>query len=61
MDRLLESIRRVLWVSYHADGRWVCQVHRRHGQRYEVCGSEIRSIRLAPTTRAMYFCTSCQR
>ena len=61
MDRLLESIRRVLWASYHAGGRWVCQVYHRHGQRCEVCGSVIRSVRLAPSKRATYFCPSCQR
>lgn len=61
MDRLLESIRRVLWASYHAGGRWVCQVYHRNGQRCEVCGSVIRSIRLAPSKRATYFCPSCQR
>ena len=61
MDRLMESIPRVLWASYHAGGRWVCQVYHRYGQRCDVCGSVIRSVRLAPSKRATYFCPSCQR
>jgi endonuclease-8 len=61
MDRLLESIRSVLWKSYDTGGRWECRVYHRHGHRCETCGSVIRSIRLAPSKRATYFCPSCQR
>ena len=61
LDRLLESIRRVLWASYDVGGRWVCRVYHRSGQRCEGCGSVIRSVRLAPSKRSTYFCPSCQR
>jgi endonuclease VIII len=61
MGRLLEAIHGVLWASYHAGGRWVCQVYRRQGQRCRICDSAIRSIRLAPSERATYFCPRCQR
>lgn len=60
-DRLLESIHRVLWASYHVGGRWICQVYRRQGQRCKICNSVIRSVRLAPSKRATYFCPRCQR
>jgi endonuclease VIII len=60
-DRLLESIRQVLWASYHAGGRWVCQVYRRQGQRCKICNSVIRMVKLAPSKRATYYCTRCQR
>lgn len=60
LDRLLESIRRVLWKSYADGGRWDCRVYRRHGTRCIVCGSLIRSTRLPPSQRATYYCPSCQ-
>ena len=61
MDRLLESIPKVLWASYHAGGRWVCEVYRHVGQRCKICNSVIRMVRLAPSKRATYFCPRCQR
>ncbi|MDY0170552.1 MAG: zinc finger domain-containing protein [Thermoguttaceae bacterium] len=61
MDRLAKAIPKVLWASYHAGGRWVCQVYRRHGQKCEVCGRLVRLVRLPPSKRATYFCPSCQR
>ncbi|TVS10317.1 MAG: hypothetical protein EA424_25610, partial [Planctomycetaceae bacterium] len=48
-DRLLESIRQVLWASYHADGRWVCQAYHRQSQRCKICNSVIRMVKLAPS------------
>jgi formamidopyrimidine-DNA glycosylase len=60
IERLLEAISTVLWDSYNQGGRWTHHVYQRRGQRCETCGTSIRSMSLAPSKRATYFCPKCQ-
>lgn len=60
IERLLEAISTVLWDSYNQGGRWTHHVYHRRGQRCEICGTAIRSMSLAPSKRATYFCPKCQ-
>lgn len=54
------AAREVMWESYHRGGRWEHRVYQRTGHPCGVCRAEIRSARLAPSRRALYYCPQCQ-
>lgn len=58
---IAQAAQRVMRESYDAGGRWVHRVHQRAGTPCPACGATIRSVRLAPSRRALFYCPRCQR
>ena len=60
MDALLAAIHQVLWRSYNAGGRWLCEVYQKQGRPCGRCGAAIRRLTTPPSNRATFYCPACQ-
>jgi len=61
LQRLGLAVHAVMWESYRRGGRWTHRVYRKQAQPCPRCGGTIRLLRLAPSRRSTYYCTSCQK
>lgn len=57
---VVRASREIVWESYRRGGRWEHRVYQRAGQPCGACRVPIRSARMAPSGRAVFFCPQCQ-
>lgn len=60
LAELVTALHSVMWESYRNRGRWVHRVYRKHGGTCPRCRGPIRSLRLPPSRRRIWFCPACQ-
>jgi formamidopyrimidine-DNA glycosylase len=57
---VVTAAREVMRESYQRGGRWESRVYQRTTEPCGLCRTPIRSVRLAPSRRMLFYCPQCQ-
>jgi endonuclease-8 len=60
LNAVVEQARVVMEEAYRRGGRWEHRVYQREGEPCGRCHARIRSVRLPPSRRLVFFCPDCQ-